>query len=411
MYSNLTNFIFFSFDYTINFFKVEILKKQIFGEKTKFIKDSVNLLYKSGGTTRCLLNYFFELNKDKLNDCDIEACVDAKKTIEDTMKNYKLGDWDYQCNINYIELKDKGYNNDELLKLVNYLEKTLLICLTFIKKKLKVFVTSEKFMDKAASIYYDTYFVNNATVLEKIENYIKEYNIIYPLNTIQNINIDHIYITGYKISKNGTELITDDEKKIIRKHSFVSNKNSKIIKKTIDSVDYVATDFIELDHFLKRNNLEEYFPFLPLHHDSIYISHTTNLDFIKGYLMSNFILFREKINSVIELTITRTDGTPKKILRNIGIEIIDMSIPTIHSNRQKFSDFFRENKKKFVPVKIIYRDISLETFIPSPYFMFADMCVMLFRGSVLGWTAAKYEKRIKRLFYITLPCLYMDNKF
>src|SRR6185437_1037619 len=143
----------------------------------------------------------------------------------------------------------------------------------------------------------------------------------------------------------------------------------------------------------------------------IYIILSKNLELIKGIASSNFHLLRCKINNVFEFELkyeNKEQAVIKK--KNYNIELIDVAIPTPDDTYMMFlNQFSYEGSKKTKQIKLTGNKYITETEIPSPHYMFQDLCTIILKQAIFPWEDPKYQKRIKRVFIITIICLLEDN--
>ena len=298
----------------------------------------ISLLYKGGNSIRLLMRQFSDKSGLQLP---------SGQNID---TNMKVGDWDFTIKCDYIELKEQ-LGKDLLIKLIDYIKRSMAVALTNIKKLLEEneLLNSDDFIQK---------FKTDCT---------KEC-----VSILENPNSNCTNPTNSKSSF----IIIDDDK----------IKENKIITKKIIGIN---TFFIN-EQELKKNKI-----FI------VYIDKISSYG-LKSYI--DFSLYRLKINNIINID-NKTYNSP--------IELIDISITNYTEHNYNKDNIFNNlylqicnNKPKYIKNKYNLNNIIISFNILSADYMFVDITTMLFLENYFPWHDKKYEKRLSRLlklYIITNP--------
>ena len=219
-------------------------------------------------------------------------------------------------------------------------------------------------------------------------------------------------------------------------------ENSEKNRKNIDSV---VT-------FFSNKHLTEFIPSSMFEFNNLHIVYSDMLFFYRHKTMINFSLFRLKFNNTMRLLVSKNkDGEVSSEMNNkcpennknnqnkkcelikIPIEIVDLSVLSIDDNRQDFDYLFFQKKEngeidKYTKIEYSIDDnlsddtrknkstkstkltFNVDTYIPSANYMFYDIAEMLFADNMFIWEDKKYEKRIRRLMYLSMICELSNKK-
>jgi hypothetical protein len=369
--------------------------------------DCIYLFYKSGNTTR----FYISLLYSHIKTIDPNYSSD---NLNKLLKEYKLGDFDYNVTIDFKKLASKGFDNNEIEQLIKYLNQIIILGLHKIKKNIKLFLESDistKFAENLKKNYFfnDDLNVKLKEIISKINDSDKTSND----DKIKNFTINKIKIFNYEITKDN--IIPDFD-------------NIKIHKKSI-LLEYGNTDLTSVDlinTFLYNNNLDEYIP-ESFEMNNIYISLLQKFK-VYNYKTIGFMnIYRLKFNNYLDVTIEKNKGNENAI-KYIPVEILDVSIDkekniqelmTYHIDIMNLS---RNDDNKILKFQMVYYSNSAflekdkheifknldikksSIYLPSSEYIFFDLLFIL-QDSIFPWADKKYEKRIKRLFLIMIIVL------
>ena len=392
-YVMLSNYILIELQTTLSeyIYKYNIINST----KQLDIYKDIKLLYKGGNTVRLHINLFFNTIRQLIPDI---------KFIEGSMfdiKLLKLGDWDFNIFINYKELGNKGFNNDELNQLYNNIKQIVAICLFKIKNNFRDLLNSElsynftnKILDKLKKQNYN--------------DYIEEYNKTNLDTSIQKMTFTKLKTFNYIYDANKLKL--DFDNKPIEKYSFQRIANSREYGINNVSINNLYTMF-------SNNNMTEFLPdfLIP---NNIYIALLDELKFHKARGISNFLLYRMKFNNIAYVNKLIKNNTTEEEMNeeqqyNLGIEMIDVSISTINDTKFSSQSFtMKKESPRYTNLENykIYDEQVINIDIPSFYYMFYDLSDMLFVENIFPFESKKYEKRIRRILLLSLICIYNDGE-
>lgn len=395
----LCNFIHFSFDYTIKYYVDYAIREQTYGNISKYLYNKIIWLYKGGNTTRYHMNAFIKSVKDRLGDR-------SKDILENIMSGWKIGDYDYSVYIKYQDLKDKGFRDDQLLKLKDDLKKMVMTTLNYLKNKLEKYFNGEELIKNLSGNIQRKYF--NGQFERELLVMLNDINETSK-NKLEMLELDNIVITGGVIDKTGYYMDYNRDTTNTSKIFFnLGNKYMGNDNKIVSQHKLITTNKMYSSDELAKN--------LPNYMDdsNIYILYVDNLKLNKGpYNLSDFDLYRLKINTVFNFNVIR-ENSPFNVKKNkqVAIEIIDVSINGLNDSRRPlYEQFSYGNEEDIINIDIgnINKMNKIRFKIPSPHYMYKDLATMLFTDAMFVWEDKKYAKRIKRFLYQTLICLTSDK--
>ena len=344
--------------------------------KINITDDDINILYKSGNTTKLYL-HILKNNFDNIgyNNDDFNFFYYSNK----------YGDFDYNIFINYEKLKNKNFDNKMIQELKNKFDQILLLSVNDIKNTIH----------NISNTFYSKKFIEE--IVKKIEdknifnNFIKD--------DITNINIDVIKSYNYKYINN--KIHKDFDNTLLNKLSLFVDKKDKTENKNEYS------QVINKMYYYNNKNHDILFPdIIP---NNFYITNIKNVSFSKNKLSSYFSLIRLKINNLYNIN-KKYNDVNKNIIKNyiIPIELLDLSSCYVDSMTDNYiAKCIKDLKfKKFQDVRLLNKKFNMDykVSIPSPHYMFVDIMVILFIVQIVPWFDIKYEKRILRLLYIIIIC-------
>ena len=354
LYNKIFNYIFCELNLHLSFFIYEYSVKN----NLKLNTEHIILLYKGGNTTRLLLRLLFEGT--------IESTM--RDIILDSIKDTKIGDWDFYVYINYNKIKtDFEYTDDKCLNLKNKIIKIIALALHNIQRNL---------IHVLETFVYDNFILKCNTDLgtPNIKKSINEHiAAINPYMREKIISIDQIEFIHHKDIINKSFIVTKEK----------TNTNNRIIN--------------------KMNNLLDQNDKIPKPKSHIvYIDQIDGITF-KGNI--DFTLFRYKLNNNMKYTITYEGGMTNQKEVNTSVELIDVSIVNINDKKHYiFTDLFNiiyPEINKYVDIKFdIIVDYSILVTIPSSEYMIVDILLMLYTEKMFPWFDLKYGKRIERIFLL-----------
>ena len=369
---------------------------------TNLTTDDISLLYKSGNTTRMYISLFY----NSLVNKNINA--EKLKPLKNILDVYKVGDFDYNIKINYKSLIDKKFTKNQLDKIINYLNKIIILGLHKIKKTLQKYFNTD----------ISTRYANNIDKI--ITNTLIEIN-----ENLNNININST--DKEKINKISYKEIRTFNYKIQNTIVTGSYNNTDLYKESYIVYPNKINNIILLDKvnsFLYNNDLNEFLPDI-LEKDNIYIAYINNIIFY-GKIYGSFILYRLKFNNNITLLYEmKNDGSINEINKSIPIELIDISINDYYDSKSYmiYTLFLRSGKNNkyssylhnssitthslFKSIKKLDNNIKL----PSAEYMYYDIILILFIENIFVWYDRKYKKRFNRLFILLLISLLNYDKY
>ena len=397
----IINFIHFSLEFALKAYIERAISNKIFGDKSHLLTDNVVLLYKGGNTTRMYINNLIATILPSLNNS--QSSDNAREILNTIKKEYKIGDWDFLISINYDKLID--FSEGELDRLQNHIQQVTIVALTDLKYQLELLLKSKDNINRLSEKIQKFYFDQNMD--EEIKKGIILLNKVTNNKKIEKLRINKVYTFDKIIDSNSIVPMTDEE--MLNRKSFVyfhvPNSEYKI-----NNDRYTDSKLVEVDKFEINYKYNKYLPNY-LHDSMVYISFLRELILLRVLSLAMFHLFRCKINNIFEFEVKYLDS-PFSIYksRKFNVELIDVSIPLPADVRQKLALQFKyPNSSDLTTINIKSKSMLMETKIPSPQYMFADIAVILFCDALFVWEENKYDKRIKRLFYITLVCLINEK--
>lgn len=408
-----TNFIYFILNHTVNVFIENMMRVKKFGDKTQHLLDNVFLLYKGGNTTRIIFNCFIKSANKMFENSKKSIGIDKSiKNLNDLIQNYNVGDWDYLIKINFDKLKENGYTDDELNILIKLLLQSLYYSSTYIKNKLSLLLKSKINIDVTAQAIQTL--MNSEDITKRIEKFINVYNndpSITDIRKIDSLFINNIFTFDKVIEKNNVKNMEIDDYDILYKNSFIFKTTGNV--KEYKGTDYTVDEYVEVNTPFIDTQIQNYIP-ESLKKDMVYIAYLSDVGFCRRYAISSFNLLRVKISNLIQFDVKYKEMDPlQKKKMYVNFELVDVSVSNIYDCKDIFNyHYYYQNYRPMVNYNInnpLFKEEKIIIPIPSPQLMFADICHMLFTENLFIWEDRKYSKRIKRLFFLSLPCMYYDK--
>ena len=405
-----TNFFCYTIFYAVNTFVENLIRVKKFGNKTDHLHGNIYALYKGGNTTRLIYRCFNQSVVKLLDKYKGDTITKSTNELNDLVDKYNIGDWDFLIKINFDALKDKHHFTDNELKIINkLLLQTLYYTSAYIKDKISVLLQSKNGVNATASEIQSMLFKND--ISDSINKFISAYNSVNSLgNVISKMTVDKAYTYGKIIEKNNIIDMSVNDYENLYKKSFIFKNSDKVElykNRPVSVGNYVETDFAFMDDTIKQYIPENLFA------NPVYIAYLSNMAFARRYALSSFNLIRIKSSNSIDLRVTLNNlEVTKKMF--VNMELIDLSVSNIYDCKGIFNNhFYYPNYPEtidYINVNNLFSsNIKFYTKLPSPNTMFADICHMLFTENLFIWEDPKFEKRIKRLFFLSLPCMYSDK--
>jgi hypothetical protein len=412
-----TNYIYYVFDYTLTKLVETLIKNNVFGPKTKHLIGNVYLFYKGGNTTRLLLRNFvraalkrIEKNKSLIRPDKVDIVDTSVTKLNEIVGSFNIGDWDYMMKIKFDELTKFNYSQADLEKLVMYLMQVFYSTSTYIKGVLSNLLKSKNNIDILSTAIQD--YILNTDTQNKIDSFIIKYNNHNKtVNKIDTLKLKKINMYDVSITENEKRRMTQNEMNDLYKSSYLFASSGKLVKyknKNITYKEYYAIDTPYLDDST-NSQIPEY-----LTNDTVYLAYLSKLCLFRRYVISDFNLIRVKVNNEIHFDIkysNMTNNVEKTMSANA--DLVDFSVPNIYDFNSINEDLYSYKPQLGLSsVRIQNEDFKnekIDVLIPSAQTMFADICTMLFLDNMFIWENPKYAKRIRRLFFLVLPCMYNDD--
>ena len=344
-----------SFMHIINYVHNQVLNSYI---KSKNLSSRDIVFVFKGG-------YLLKVIKDKFTKLfpGLAAII-----IENKYNNYiKKSDLDYSIYIDpSLENYDNIYND---------------ICLI----EFRIQLLLKKIFMMKPSIFFNWYKFNKNHQKDILnQKYIKKANklncFIDPINEFFNNKVSSILL--------------QDSNKLYE----YNKKNNRIIKKTEDK----KVKQCDIKSFSDDNNN----PFYVTYNDTIEFKddlqiNTTKFNLVRTKLNFNFVLENLSTNQI-------------SLKKNIGGELIDVSI--IHKNDSNIENFFNDIDGNIKEVKFsklennqfVYGEPIKEynQIIQSIKYTYYDLFRIIFEAYYYPWYERKYEKRLYRLFFVSIIDFY-----
>lgn len=416
-FNKMANYVFFAIQLSLDVYIELCIKKQIFGPHTNLICQNIHLLYKGGNTTRLLIDCLYKSIPDK--------CVSAKEKIDAFLKESARGDWDYSIKIDYDKIETGGYKDKRKLKeIVDQIMGVMALCTIYVKPRIIRYLYSTAISNKTEEELRKRFFPsgvldpnNGNDIRNKINKFINEYNTELSrmppsdIKKIENIEVAKILTWDTLMTQAESKhfLVATDATQPTQYNTLLFTDSKKQQHKK-NFTKYV----IKADRLLIDENNSKY---LDNVHDTSHVKivYLENLRFLRRYNWSDFGLIRVKIANEMVYDI-KYDNDPVQVQGDIhaNVDIIDISILYPTDVRRFFKQFMYDNAHDHVTCQLIHKktldiekkDTSLEITIPSAEYMFNDIALMLFDDNIYAWEDLKYFKRIRRLLYLSLVCLY-----
>ena len=429
--------------------------------KKRLDDNEIILLYKGGNTTRMHIKLLID-NLKKIKQ-------GSYKDLCDMYDELSLGDWDFNVNINFHKLIDHGYLKNDIIELINKCKQVSVMALHKVKLTFNNLLDGNISSNYARQMAWK-FVLKSKKVVDEFENKInqlkkyKQHNIKINAKIIDakvfNNEIDfskikydeinehtkeerkeEILCGEVKTNMNITKKLFKDSYIIVDKPIFANKKGHETGAKNRKNIDSVIT-------FFSNKNLTEFIPNDMFKFNSLHIVYSDMLFFYRLKTMINFSLFRLKFNNTMRLEIGKSnnsgpmwenknngiscpgkDKNKKCDVVKIPIEIVDLSVLSIDDNRQDYDHLFFQKiggiTDKYSTINYSINDMlssdtredkstpltyTLNTYIPSANYMFYDIAEMLFVDNMFAWEDKKYDKRIRRLMYLSVICELLNSK-
>jgi hypothetical protein len=406
-----TNYFCYTIMYTVDVLIENLIRIQKFGQKTDRLLGNVYTLYKGGNTTRLIYRCFRNSVINAMGNKAGEQIDKAKEELNDLVNKYNIGDWDFSIKINFDKLKtDYGFNDDELNTLIKFLLQSLFYTATFIKNKLSLLLKSNNSINSTVNEIQKLIF--NSDTAESIKKLVETYNsITLSTKRIKSMKIDKVYIFDKIVEQNQVTTMDINDHIGLHKNSFIFKNTGKV--ETYKDQKVIVGNYVEINKAFGDSKIQSYIP-ESLVSDSVYVAYLSNMLFNRRYAISSFNLIRIKVNNKMEFGIVDNLDVHATKSMNVNMELVDLVVSNIYDCKGLFhSHYYYDNHQKFIKYEVtrnMYKNnVKIKIDIPSPYTMFADICHMLFIENQFIWEDPKYEKRIKRLFFLSLPCMFADE--
>lgn len=405
-----TNYIYYIMKYTLDTYIETVIKNNKFDNKTIHLYKNINLLYKGGNTTRLIFNSFIKSSKAQLSKNKSKNVLNSIQNLDELIDNYNVGDWDYYIKINFIDLRKNGFTDEELVKVTNQISQVFIYTASIIKNKIAVLLNSSLNIKNITESIQK--FVFSDEIKSNIAKFLEIYNKSeFTLQNISHAEVIQVYTHDKLIEKDNIKTLNRDSEDFIKRNSFILKNTDKIEgneERGYGPMNY----YVEVDSQLIDTVSENIIP-ESLIKDDVYIAYMSNIGFARRYPISSFNLVRIKVNNTIVLKIDKNDGIQRTKNLRVNMELVDISIPSIYDAKEIFYYHYRyPNFEEFLKCKInnpLFKNDQIYISLPSSYAMFSDVCHLLFSENLFVWEDPKYAKRIKRLFFLSLPCLYQDS--
>jgi hypothetical protein len=386
----------------LNYVYIEILKTfNEFIYKFKIVNPSfntksVNLLYKSGNTSRLHLSNFIKIIKNKLDTTSSKSTEDKEKIIKEIEKKLEYeknvpSDFDYNISIDYTLITNEQLRD----KLLMGIYQVIVLALFRIKSKLSKLLNVKNIS-------------NNFITL------LKEY-----FTSTETINITNTYINNINTINNDSKKIKKIELKSIKTNNY-KYLNNEITKDydntTIDTTSYEAIvndtniTITKLYSFFSNDAVTDFLPNF-LMPDNIYIVFIRKIEFLTNQNKNSFSLFRLKLNNYLKYDYTLNNESIKAYKFRIPVELIDISINLPEDSKLKYIKHYIKNESKlYTTLKNFKNNINTDFMkIPSADYMFFDIAKIIFNETLFAFNDLKYVKRIKRLLNLSIISLLQDE--
>lgn len=406
-----TNYIYSILDYSLKIFIEKLVKHSVLGEKTPHIKGNISLLYKGGNTTRLIMSSFYEtlVNlklQNNIGDSSPKFDISINK-LKELIDTSSIGDWDYMIKIDWLTLS-KYFHEEYLDGLGKLIFAYFYYISSTIKTTIKQMMMSSININNMARAVQSKFF--SEEYREKIENFVNNYNNNMSAN-IESMKLDDIIIFDKKIEESSITDVTDkDMERLNKKSYYLQNFIDSISDpkfQNIDEFTSAKSRYIETNNIFHSVNGIQIINDLKT--DNVYIALSESMLFLRNNYISSFDLIRIKMNNVFEFSLINNDQIDDKTLK-ANIELVDLSFTSRYDTKSIAGlQFDYPNTKSYIYFKIDKFANGIQYKIPSPQYMFGDICGMLFIENNFVWEDKKYAKRIKRLINLSLVCMYDDG--
>ena len=412
----MTNLIYYLLYHVLNIFLEKMINIKYFGDKTVHLLNSIYILYKGGNTTRLLIHCFIKSIDQQIQNKNDPKIANLLENLYSIIKKSNIGDWDYNIKINYNKLKQNGFHDKEFVVLAKLIVQIFYYISTDIKDKFKLLLRSKINIENISKTIQTSLFGEETTKF--VNDFVQTYNnstIKKPTEHINSLKISKVIIFDQEITQNNNRTLGTDEYRKLNKESYVLYNTDKIVKNR--GKQYTLNTYVNMDDPFVEKKLKELMPgTIPT--DNIYISYLDNISFARRYGIASFNLLRIKINNLVKFVADISVGGEKYTLDkklDANFELVDISVPNVYDNKSTiiYQYYYHDpTNAELVSYEIINPAFEKDKIfipIPSAYTMFADIAYMLFSDNIFAWDDQKYEKRIRRLLLLILPCLYQEK--
>jgi hypothetical protein len=369
----------------------------------KLDKHDIVIMYKGGNTTRLYI-------KTLLNTLKTLSPGRNFPLLSTVLSNLTVGDWDYNIAIDFPKLKAKGFTDSELDKLMDQCRQVVIIAIYKIKLVLtELFETSiaEDYVRDLKIKYFGTEYQ------KKISDYINTFNTSpsKPYD-IEYININKIKTINYVINNGTIDYDMDNKSLNVSSIAVTEGKTIKSLP-TLPNNDVSIKNVDSLVSFFTDANLNEFIPEY-LAPNNLSITYVDKLDFHRFRSYMSFSLYRLKFNNSLLMNLKKNiNPTDTALKLKIPIEIVDVSMSSPKDNLYLFKGIFMKNTtpagpnptyNKYIDIDYTSNSYNADLTLPSPEYMFYDICAMLFVNQMVVWEDRKYFKRIERISYLSIIC-------
>ena len=374
------------------------------------------LMYKGGNTTRLYI-------KTLLNTLKRINPANNFTSLKNILSKLTVGDWDYNISIDFPSLRTKGFTDAEINQLMDQCRQVVLLGLYKIKAVLtELFETSlsEEYIKSLKLKYHGPNYTT------KIQDYINDFNVLAnkPYN-IESVNISQIKTANYLVD-NGL-IKFDQNNKSLNVASIAVSDDNLVKNNPADPLNNIQIKNVDsIVAFFSDQNLNEYIPdFLTPNNFAITYVNPLNFHRFRSYM--SFSLYRLKFNNALVMNLKK-DSNPRDVplKMKIPVELVDISMSLPTDNLYLFKQVYMRNVapagapggappaapkfNKFIDLEYTSNTNKANLSIPSPEYMFYDICAMLFVNQMVVWEDHKYFKRIERISYLAIICELMAGR-
>lgn len=358
----------------------------------KIMDNDIKLIYKGGNTTRLYIRIMLEQLKSKNKNTQYSYLTDFYNTM-------KYGDLDFHLFIDYDNLK-KQISSNSLDEIYKQCQQIVSLGLYKIKCTLNDLFNTE--LSKKYIEYLKDAFNNDKFKNEVIGKFINEYNEHTDKNMIKSFNLHEIKSYNYKYTFDNDKITTDYNNSKLYDDSFIVT-NGKLFNNnmSIKNIDKISS-------FFANNDLTEFIPEY-LTPNNLRIIFIDKLKLIRFKYVACLSLYRLKFENILTYKITLDDNIHKIDSFKIPIEYVDVSIINNEDTSNGSSKIFINNDRKYIDIDYKSYGNIAKISLPSPEYMFFDIAKMLFIEPIFAWGNPKYEKRMSRLFLLSIITCLNEN--